>query len=79
MAGFGGLRDHDGTLSFKPRLPSRITRLGFRLGFQGRRLEVEVSHRQARYTVLEGGAARDHTPRHRGHGRSGRTGDLSDP
>jgi alpha,alpha-trehalose phosphorylase len=54
VAGFGGLRDHDGTLSFKPRLPSRITRLGFRLGFQGRRIEVEVSHRQARYTVLEG-------------------------
>ncbi len=49
-----GMRDHDGTLSFKPRLPSRITRLGFRLGFHGRRLEVEVSHRQARYTVLEG-------------------------
>ena len=28
-AGFGGARDHTSTLSFAPRLPSRITRLQF--------------------------------------------------
>ncbi len=54
VAGFGGLRDHDGALSFTPRLPSRLTRLTFRVCFDGRRLEVEVSHRRARYTMLEG-------------------------
>ena len=54
VAGFGGMRDHDGSLSFTPRLPSRLTRLAFRFVFRGRRLEVEVEQRQARYTVLEG-------------------------
>ena len=36
LAGFGGMRDHDGTLSFSPRLPVALTRLRFRLMFRGR-------------------------------------------
>ena len=31
LAGFGGLRDHGGTLSFAPRLPQALTRLAFNL------------------------------------------------
>ena len=31
VAGFGGMRDHDGALSFAPRLPQALTRLAFRL------------------------------------------------
>ena len=31
VAGFGGMRDHDGQLSFSPRLPGALTRLTFRL------------------------------------------------
>jgi alpha,alpha-trehalose phosphorylase len=54
VAGFGGLRDHDGSLSFTPRLPGRLTRLRFRICFAGRRLEVEVSRGRARYTLREG-------------------------
>jgi alpha,alpha-trehalose phosphorylase len=54
VAGFGGMRDHDGTLSFTPRLPQRLTRLAFRLGFRGRRLQVEVNHHDARYSLLLG-------------------------
>ena len=54
VAGFGGLRDHDGELSFAPRLPGALTRLAFRLSFRGRRLLVEVDHRRARYSLLEG-------------------------
>jgi alpha,alpha-trehalose phosphorylase len=54
VAGFGGMRDHDGELSFKPRLPGELTRLAFRLTFRGRRLLVEVDHEQARYSILEG-------------------------
>jgi alpha,alpha-trehalose phosphorylase len=54
VAGFGGLRDHDDTLSFAPRLPQRLGRLEFRLGFRGRRLSVGVTRRQARYTLLDG-------------------------
>ena len=51
MAGFGGMRDHDGTLSFSPRLPPALTQLSFRLAFRGRRLQVEVDHYGATYTV----------------------------
>src|SRR6185312_9211882 len=42
VAGFGGLRDHGGKLGFAPRLPSRLTRLAFRLGVRGSRLSVEA-------------------------------------
>jgi alpha,alpha-trehalose phosphorylase len=54
VAGFGGMRDHDGSLSFAPRLPARLSRLAFGLCFRGRRLKVEVDHHQARYSLLEG-------------------------
>ena len=54
VCGFGGLRDHGGSLSFAPRLPEALPRLAFRLVFNGRRVKVEVEQRQARYTVLEG-------------------------
>jgi alpha,alpha-trehalose phosphorylase len=54
VAGFGGMRDHGGSLSFAPRLPQRLSRLAFRLLFRGRRIRVEVDHRQARYALLQG-------------------------
>ncbi|MGI9023970.1 MAG: glycoside hydrolase family 65 protein [Acidimicrobiales bacterium] len=54
VAGFGGMRDHDGSLSFSPRLPQRLTRLTFRLCYRDRRLRVEVNHRNVRYSLLEG-------------------------
>jgi alpha,alpha-trehalose phosphorylase len=54
VAGFGGMRDHDGSLSFAPQLPRQLSRLAFRLCFRGRRIRVEVDHRQARYTLLQG-------------------------
>jgi alpha,alpha-trehalose phosphorylase len=54
VAGFGGMRDHGGSLSFAPRLPQQLSRLAFRLCFQGRRIKVEVDHQQARYTLLQG-------------------------
>jgi len=54
VAGFGGMRDHDGKLSFVPRLPRRLERLTFRLLFRGRRLKVEVTKGEAVYTLLDG-------------------------
>jgi alpha,alpha-trehalose phosphorylase len=42
VAGFGGMRDHDGRLSFAPRLPPALSRLAFRMRFAGRVIEVEV-------------------------------------
>jgi alpha,alpha-trehalose phosphorylase len=52
VAGFGGMRDHGDKLSFAPRLPSRLARLGFRLSYRGRCLRVEVRQREARYELL---------------------------
>jgi alpha,alpha-trehalose phosphorylase len=54
VAGFGGMRDHDGRLQFAPRLPERITRLRFRLNYQGRCLLVSVSPTEATYRLSEG-------------------------
>jgi alpha,alpha-trehalose phosphorylase len=54
VAGFGGMRDHDGELTFAPRLPPSLERLSFRMLFRGRRLKVEVGRAEAVYTVLAG-------------------------
>jgi alpha,alpha-trehalose phosphorylase len=54
VAGFGGLRDHGGTLSFKPRLPRELTRIAFGLSFRGRRLRVEVEQDRATYSLALG-------------------------
>ncbi|MFI2296826.1 glycoside hydrolase family 65 protein [Isoptericola sp. NPDC019571] len=40
--GFGGMRDHDGVLSFDPRLPQGWEALTFRVQWQGSRLRVTV-------------------------------------
>jgi alpha,alpha-trehalose phosphorylase len=54
VAGFGGMRDHDGALSFTPRLPQRLTRLAFGICFRDRRLRVQVTHDQVRYSLVQG-------------------------
>src|SRR5829696_6743562 len=54
VAGFGGMREHDGSLSFAPRLPRQPSRLDFGLLFRGRRIQVAIDHRQACYTLLQG-------------------------
>jgi alpha,alpha-trehalose phosphorylase len=54
VAGFGGMRDHDGELSFAPQLPERLTRLAFRVGFRGSRLRVEVRPSETSYALLDG-------------------------
>jgi alpha,alpha-trehalose phosphorylase len=54
VQGFGGLRDHNGELTFAPRLPDVITRLRFRVVFRGRKLTVTVTPRQATYSISDG-------------------------
>ena len=54
VAGFGGMRDHGGTLSFAPRLPERLNRLSFGLAFRGCRLHIDVEHGEARYSLRDG-------------------------
>ena len=65
VAGFGGMRDHDRTLSFAPRLPSALTRLTFRLTYRDSRFVVEIDQEGASYTLLEGPPL---TVRHHGEG-----------
>ncbi|MHB8595834.1 MAG: glycoside hydrolase family 65 protein [Ktedonobacteraceae bacterium] len=54
VAGFGGLRTHNSSLSFAPRLPEGIEQLTFHILFRGRRLRVEVRATEATYHLLEG-------------------------
>ncbi|MFG3709593.1 glycoside hydrolase family 65 protein [Micromonospora sp. NPDC047730] len=54
VAGFGGLRDHDGTLSFAPRLSSRLGRLEFSLQWRGMRLRVDVRPHETTYALRHG-------------------------
>jgi alpha,alpha-trehalose phosphorylase len=56
VAGFGGMRDHDGALTFAPRLPARLDRLTFRLLFRGSRLKVDVTKGESTYTLSAGEA-----------------------
>jgi alpha,alpha-trehalose phosphorylase len=56
VAGFGGFRDHDGTLSFAPRLPPGVGRLAFRICVATGRVHVEVDDDGATYTLQRGSA-----------------------
>lgn len=54
VSGFGGLRSYKDSLSFSPRLPNGLTRLAFRIMFHGGRLYVEVTAKEARYSLVDG-------------------------
>ncbi len=54
VAGFGGMRDHEGQLSFSPRLPPALDRLAFKLQVRGRHLKVEVQQHEATYSLIDG-------------------------
>jgi len=53
-AGFGGMRDYQGELLFRPWLPARWQRLRFQLTFRGRRFEVDVTRENVTYRLHEG-------------------------
>jgi len=53
--GFGGLRDYDGTLSFRPqRPPEPESTLRFPLTYRGRILDVEIGPDSTTYSLREG-------------------------
>jgi alpha,alpha-trehalose phosphorylase len=54
VAGFGGMRDHAGALSFAPRLPGRLDRLVFSLLWRGLRVKVDVEAAQVTYSLRNG-------------------------
>jgi alpha,alpha-trehalose phosphorylase len=55
VSGFGGMRDHDGKLTFAPRLPAALQHISFRVTFRGSRLLVDITHDHATYQVIDGG------------------------
>lgn len=55
--GFAGLRDHNGTLSFDPRLPVSWPRLEFTLRVRGRRLGVALTADRLVFTLRRDDAA----------------------
>jgi alpha,alpha-trehalose phosphorylase len=54
VAGFGGMRDHEGELTFKPRLPEALAHIEFRLMYRWRKLVVRVTRARATYTLSAG-------------------------
>jgi alpha,alpha-trehalose phosphorylase len=60
VAGFGGMRDHSGNITFAPRLPPKLSRIRFRMTFRERTLLVDVrrdgagSPEAATYRLLRG-------------------------
>ena len=54
VAGFGGMRDFDGSLTFAPKLPPRLERLAFRVVYRGSRLTVDARKEEATYTLTTG-------------------------
>jgi len=42
VAGFGGMRDHGGRITFAPRLPPALSRLCFRMTYSGRVVLVDI-------------------------------------
>jgi len=52
--GFGGMRDHDGQLSFRPQLPPGIDRLAFTILWRNGRLSVSVTPGRVTYHWIDG-------------------------
>jgi alpha,alpha-trehalose phosphorylase len=58
VAGFGGLRDFDGDVIFRPRLPAAWDRLRFRIQVRGQLIEVDLGPEQTTYRLLRGSGLR---------------------
>lgn len=52
--GFGGLRDHQGNITFDPRLPKDWQSLGFQLQVRGSKLKVHLTRASITFEVLDG-------------------------
>ncbi len=57
--GFGGMAIEESTLSVDPQLPEGMTRLAFRVHWQGMRLLVEVTGDEVRLVLRDGGSTID--------------------
>jgi alpha,alpha-trehalose phosphorylase len=52
--GFAGMRDYDGRISFKPRIPERWQKLRFPLTIRGQQLLVDIDRESATYLLRDG-------------------------
>jgi alpha,alpha-trehalose phosphorylase len=52
--GMGGMRDYDGQISFRPKLPKKIRLLRFRLTIRGQTIEIKMEPEQVTYRLVEG-------------------------
>jgi alpha,alpha-trehalose phosphorylase len=50
VAGFGGMRDHHGLLTFSPRLPPGVARISFSIVWKGQPLTVDIGVGEVTYT-----------------------------
>jgi alpha,alpha-trehalose phosphorylase len=55
VAGLGGMRDHDGSLTFGPRLPRALTALSFTILHRGCRVHVAIDRKTVTYQLLDEG------------------------
>ena len=55
--GFGGMRDHNGMITFDPRLPSSWTGLTFQITLRGTRVRVNLTREEICFEVVEGDTA----------------------
>ena len=53
-SGFGGVRDTDGRISFRPRLPEKWSHLEFPLTIRGQRLQIDNDQIATTYRLIEG-------------------------
>jgi alpha,alpha-trehalose phosphorylase len=51
--GFGGMRDHGDMLTFRPQLPSDLTRLAFTICWRDGRLSVSITPGQVQYYWID--------------------------
>jgi alpha,alpha-trehalose phosphorylase len=51
VCGFGGMRDHEGNLSFAPRLPAALHRLQFTVRWHGCKVRVRTEADRVRYSI----------------------------
>ena len=54
VAGFGGMRDFGGNITFAPRLPTRLTYLSFRMVVRDSKIVVAIDKEHATYRLLSG-------------------------
>lgn len=52
--GFAGVRCQNSKLTFEPSIPKEWAEYAFRLRFRGTLLEIQISKKEAKFTVIEG-------------------------